>query len=308
MIFIILTILVTTLVILLFKIFAKYKVRAFRAIVINYFVCVLFGLMISDIEYSMFIDCWHSPWFYCGLLLGLCFICGFYAMSLAVKYSGVTISTVASKNSIILSATMAIFLFSESVSFLKVGGIMLAIVAIAFVAHRPGDAFAFVNKRKYYGYPALVLVMSAIIELVLKMVEEWYLPQAYFTGFYILIFGIAGLAGLAFLVVRNTWLQYRQVIKKGNHTATQTALFSRKDLLAGIALGIPNYTTIYLMMESLHLENWESSVIYPVINIGVVVLSSALAFIIFRDKLSRINIAGVIIAIIALLFIAQSSF
>ena len=73
-----------------------------------------------------------------------------------------------------------------------------------------------------------------------------------------------------------------------------------KNILAGIALGIPNYGSIYFLIKALDMHNLESSVIFPVNNVGIVALSVVCARILFNENLSLKNIVGVILAIISI--------
>ena len=76
-----------------------------------------------------------------------------------------------------------------------------------------------------------------------------------------------------------------------------------RDVLGGIALGLPNFFTIYLILSLLHL-GFNGSVLYPVLNILVLALSAVTGLVLFRERLSRINMIGISLAFVAILLIS----
>ena len=76
-----------------------------------------------------------------------------------------------------------------------------------------------------------------------------------------------------------------------------------KNLLAGVLLGIPNYFSIYFLLKSLDAFDNNGALVYPVLNIGIILLSSFLAFVLFKERLTKLNLVGVGIAVIALLLL-----
>jgi multidrug transporter EmrE-like cation transporter len=82
--------------------------------------------------------------------------------------------------------------------------------------------------------------------------------------------------------------------------------FEFKSLLGGIALGIPNYYSTYYLLEALHSKTLESSVLYPLNNLGIVVVCAVSAYLLFREKLSAINLAGIFLSLVAIALIAFS--
>ena len=63
-------------------------------------------------------------------------------------------------------------------------------------------------------------------------------------------------------------------------------------------------TSIVDLMKALDVDSLPSSVIFPVNNIAIVMLSTLGAWLIFREKLSKINVVGIVLAIIAISLIA----
>ena len=99
------------------------------------------------------------------------------------------------------------------------------------------------------------------------------------------IFLSAGLIGMIRLSIR--------IINK------QSTL-SVKNILWGIALGIPNFLTLWFFFRSLDSGILEVSQVNPLYNIGVVIVSTLIGFIFFKEKLSAANWFGVLLSIAAI--------
>ena len=78
-----------------------------------------------------------------------------------------------------------------------------------------------------------------------------------------------------------------------------------RDVIAGILLGIPNFFSIFLLLKMLN-QGWNGSLMYPLVNVSVLLLSTMVAVIAFREKLNRLNWIGIGLASAAILIIAYA--
>lgn len=285
------SVLSSTVIALVFKAYQRYEVDSFQAIVINYLVCVVVGsLLIWDfpVESGFF----REAWFPVALVLGAIFISTFYTVALTVQNFGVTVAVVLQKMSIILSAIFAIWMYQESVSALKITGITLALAAVVLTNIPPDTEEKKVQKRTFVALliPAYVFFACGAIESLLLYAERDLLDGSGGIRFTIIIFGTAGILGLILLVIKI--LQGKTKIKS-------------KHIIGGIALGIPNFFSVYFLVLVLG-RGLDGSVIFPINNISIIVLAAILAWIIFKEKLSRINIVGIVVAVISILLMALS--
>jgi multidrug transporter EmrE-like cation transporter len=76
-----------------------------------------------------------------------------------------------------------------------------------------------------------------------------------------------------------------------------------QSLVGGILLGIPNYLSIYFLFQTLLKTGWESTVVFPLANISVVISSAIVGLFFFKEQLNKFNIVGLILAIIAVITI-----
>jgi multidrug transporter EmrE-like cation transporter len=71
-------------------------------------------------------------------------------------------------------------------------------------------------------------------------------------------------------------------------------------------LGVPNYFSIHFLLLAFQESSWDSSVLIPVNNIGIVVTSAAVGLIFYRERYSLLNWIGLGMSIAAIALIAIS--
>lgn len=300
LIYLILSVVSSSILILLFKVFEQRKINTFQAIVVNYLICVATGfVMTGDSPFTSAF--WQEKWFLFGVALGLCFIIGFNIVAKTVQVFGVTIGSVAQKMSLLLSVSFAIIYFKESANFVKVLGLVMAFAAIILtnVPAKSSDGISQGtnglspkdNLLKYFYLIVLTFGISGLLEIIIQYVEKEVESQGDDASFIIFAFGVAFIVGMAY------WL-YNMARGKMKPEG--------KNIIGGIALGVPNFFSLYFLMLVLGQPTWEASVVFPVSNVGIIGLSSAVAFVIFKERLSSINVFGAILAMLSILLIGFS--
>lgn len=299
MMYLLLSIACSTAIMLIFRWLDRYKVHGFYAIILNYWVCVITGIVSGAVSIDTLWAMWQAPWLPIALLLGALFIGGFYTIQLTVRHSGITVASIASKNAMVISVTAAFFLYGDVVSPLKILGILTAIIAVVLASVRKktianGPALG----HGVWVFPLLAFLTSGTIETLLKYAQHFYLSQEQYPLFLIFLFGTAAIIGSIFYVVTRF---------TPTHQAHWQWRHAGRNLLGGIALGLPNYGSIYFLIRTLEQPAWESSIVYPVNNIGVVLAAAIAAYIFFREKPNRYNAVGIVLAIVAIILITGST-
>ena len=136
--------------------------------------------------------------------------------------------------------------------------------------------------------PVLLFLGSGLLDAFINYNQRLLVPaheHAYFASG---IFLIAGLLGILFVSIR----------KLKTHVPIKG-----KNIIGGIFLGIPNYGSIYFLLRALEVPTLESSVVFPVNNVGIVLLSVIVGRSAFSERLSGLNKAGIAFAIIAIALI-----
>lgn len=287
MIYLLLSILSSTSLVLIFKLFGKWNVSISQAIVFNYFTAAIMGFL-SDGMSVQFSEIPAKPWFFSIFIFGFGFITMFNILGISTQKVGITIATVAFKMCMIIPVIAAVFLYNDSITFLKVTGIILACVAIIMASVKKEKHEV---EKKYLFLPVVLFFGSGFLDTYFKYNEKNYIQESDAGLFCSLAFLVAGCIGLLFLLF---------TVSSGK------SKFEAKSIWAGILLGIPNYGSLYFLFKALRINGMESSVVFPLNNMGIVAVSALSAFFIFREKQSPLNWAGIALAIVSIAMIAWS--
>lgn len=284
MIYLLLSILISSSLFVIFKLFEVYKINTLQAIITNYIVAFVIGYFSSEATIS-FSEIPQQPWFVGALLLGLLFISVFNIMALTAQKNGLSVASVAGKMSVIVPVVFGVFVYNESLGLVKIIGIVLALIAVYLTSMKEHLS----EQRKYLIYPILLFLGSGIIDTSIKYVETVYVKNGELPIFSATIFGIAFLLGILLLMYKRF---------------TENVTFSIKNILGGIALGIPNYYSIVFLLKALKTEGLESSTLFTINNVSIVLLTTIFGLFLFREKLFRKNWIGIVLAIISIILVA----
>lgn len=288
-IYLLLAIVLTSSLILLFRVFERFNVEIPHAIVINYLVAASMGYINYEGELSPE-GLTGQPGLWVAVTLGFLFISIFNMIAITTKKMGVSVASVANKMSVIIPVAAAIYMYDESLTAVKVFGIILALMAVYLTSQKKGDDAS--DKPSVISYlflPVIVFVGSGLIDLLINYAQKKYLAGQAPDLFISSAFTIAGSTGVLMVL-------YQVFVMKRK--------FTGKSIVAGIILGIPNYMSIYFLMKTLETSSLQSSVIFPVVNIGIVLFSVSCARIFFKERLSKINVLGIVISLLAIALVA----
>lgn len=284
MIWLVLSIATSSFLYVIFKYFQVYEVNRLHAIVVNYAVACITGLIAyrGTINIEQILE---ASWLPYAVILGTLFITVFNVMALTSQKNGLSVAAVASKMSLVIPVMAGFWIYEESFGWIKIVGIILALASVILTSAR-SKSNLMVNKG-YLLLPLLLFAGSGIIDTTLKYAETTHLTNGEEPLFSAVCFLVAFSVGILILI----------------YEATQRRYVNKKSLLAGLILGVPNYLSIYFIIRALKTDV-ESSVIYPINHVGTVLLTSLLGVWLFKEKLILKNYLGIGIAIVAIIMVA----
>ena len=285
MIDLILSILLSTLLFIIFKLFAKYNVNVLQAIVVNYIVACICGLVFYSNPFTIS-SITSSSWFYGALLLGFLFIGVFNVMAITSQKNGLSVASVAGKMALIIPILFAVFVYKEHLNIIKTIGIISALIAVYLVSVKNNGVKI---KKKTLIYPILLFLGSGIIDTSLKYFESKYVGENEIPLFSASIFGIAAIIGCILLFIK--------ALKK-------QLIITRKNIFAGVVLGIFNYFSIYFLIKALRSDLFNSSTVFTINNVAIVMLSTIVGILLFKEKINMKNWVGISLAIISIVLVA----
>lgn len=285
MIYLLLSILISTGLFVIFKYFGICKVDVLKAIFINYIVAFILGFTFAERDFSV-VEIPNQPWFLGALFLGALFVSIFFVMAMTAQKNGVSVASVAGKMSVVIPVFFGVFLYNESVTVLKIVGIVIALIAV-YLASVKEDKIAAKNAGLLF--PVLLFLGSGTIDTTLKYVETNYVDKADVSVFSGSLFAIAAFFAGIILIIK--------AIKKREK-------FGIKNCIAGLILGVPNYFSIVFLIKALQTEGFESSTLFTINNVGIVILSTLVGILIFKEQFSIKNKLGVALAILGIVIVA----
>ena len=300
MIYLILSILCSTAIVLIFRMFSRYDINNLPAITANYVVCVLCAwITLGSFPFSL--RSVNEVWFPYALVLGGVLIGGFTLIAATVRLFSVTVGAVMQKMSLIITVVYTILVYGESVSALKLMGILAACGAIILInipAKEESPTIGTIRKPWHlFLIPIGAWVLNAVLEILLFRVERLTGENADlgFLGTFFLTAGILGALLLLFYA-----LMYR---RNSSSALRQKTTVRGRDLIAGGILGVVNFGSLYFLLRVIGL-GWEGSVVFPVNNVAIIALSAAFAVWFFRERLNPANWWGLALAVAAIGLIA----
>jgi drug/metabolite transporter (DMT)-like permease len=281
MLFLILSVICSVTVGVIFKISRNYQAPATQIVAFNY----AFALALCYLFFSPDLTILDSsgPWgifISLGVLLPVVFL--FFAIS--IQYMGIVKTDAAQRLSLIISILGAWLYFGEEFSSLKLTALLIGFPALLLILNKPTD-----NKENKWIYPAIVLAGFGVIDILFKQIA--LSSNVSFTTSLFVIFSIA----LLIMVVYNG---YELILRK-----TQIHF---KSIIFGGLVGIFNFGNIlfYLKAHQAFAEN--PSTVFAGMNMGVIILGSLIGVFVFKEKISKLNIAGLFLALLAVVFIVIS--
>jgi multidrug transporter EmrE-like cation transporter len=289
----VLGVLLTSSLILIFRTFPTFRINTFQAVVVNYCVCVLTG-WITFGNYRQFFQLdFTETWVWQSMMLGALFISTFYLMAITTHQAGVTVTTVVNKISLVIPVAFSLFIFKTSTKlfdWINYSGLLLALGAIILSSIKKESPQSF-QKIGILSLllPFVVFVMSGLVDLTSSYLSWRFVTPERFEIFPILAFSGAASIGLVILLGQMIFLR---------------KFPDFRSMVGGVSLGIPNFFSFYYMILALQYFQNNGSLMFPIFNISVILVSTAVAWSVFKEKLTTINQLGMLMAVLAIIAVA----
>jgi multidrug transporter EmrE-like cation transporter len=281
MLFLLLSILCSVTVGIIFKVSRKYTISTVQIVAWNYIIAILLCYLsfppdLKDLDAK-------APW---GIYisLGVLLPAIFLFLAASIKYMGIVKTDAAQRLSLFIPILAAWLLFKEDFNTLKITAFFIALPAILLILSKKAE-----NKNNKWVYPAVVLVGFGLIDVLFKQIALY--TSLAFTTSLLVIFGIAMIIMIAAVI-------YEVVLKKIRLTVV--------NFILGALVGVFNFGNIlfYLKAHQAFAEN--PSTVFAAMNMGVIIIGSLVGIFVFKEKVSRYNYFGLLLAIVAIVLITFS--
>ncbi len=283
MIFLLLSILCSTSIYLIFKLSEVYKANLKGIIIINYFVATLTGFASGNFSVSH-TQIIQAEWLPIAAIVGFLFVVMFYLIGLSSQKAGMSVTAIATRMSMIFPVFFSMFLFSETITPMKILLVIVTLSAVFMAIYRKPKQQ---NNTLFFILPFILFVGSGSVDTLVKTAQHIYIPENETALFSSSLFGISLILSPLLLLIG----------EKDKH------LFSLKTLIGGVALGAVNFGSLYFIIEALNKSNIDSSFVYGINNLAIVTITHTAGFFLFKEHLSRLNKTGLILSLICILLL-----
>jgi drug/metabolite transporter (DMT)-like permease len=282
MTFLVLAILGSGLIPVLFRAFEGWRVNVYWAIPVNYLFCIVVGGLWAGQALDLAQLPWE-PWVGLALLQGAILAVNFYLLAYTAQQAGVAVAALASRLSVAIPAILAFLLYGDSLNVVKIIGLGAALLSL-YLCTAPDGRSSADRSLSIKLLPLLVFLTFGCYFTIIKYAQANFLNDSSYHPYVMAGFLFAFLTSLGIGIAR------KLLTSSG---------FAVKHLLAGLLLGAVNYVAVYALIRMLALAGWQSSQLYPIYSVGVVAVSTLLAMILFRERLSKPRTIGLVIGFIA---------
>jgi len=220
-----------------------------------------------------------------GSLLGLIFVASFFAFAKAVATAGTALATISSRLSVVIPIVFSIIIYDEQPTVLKLIGFLLTGVTFVFFYFsllKQNNSYA---KKGKYLLLLFVLIAIGINDFSMKVFKNTK-PESEEAFFVFIIFLFAFIYSALFILFKKIKID-------------------KKTFLTGIGLGVPNvFSTIFLLAA---LTNLPAILVYPAINIGIIILTAIGAYAFWKEKLNKAGVAALVSGILAITLLSINS-
>lgn len=289
MLYILLSVICSVCVSVLLRLFPRWQIDIRQAIAGNYLTAIALCLLLLQPQAGLLLqESRWSTWFVL-LALGLLLPSIFFALARSVIQVGIVRSDAAQRLSLILPLLAAFTLFGEAFTASKLLGLLIGLCAIAFIVMRYEGQES--SEQSGHVWPLAVFIGFGAIDILFKqMAQISHIP---FTTVLFGTFIAAFISISAYLAVQF----YRQ-----------QAQWHYRNLGAGFLLGLLNFSNIYSYLLAHRALSQEPALVFSSINIGVIALAAVIGLLIFKERLSPLNLVGLALAIASIVILTLSRF
>ncbi len=256
---------------LIFKYSEDRKLNRYAVMSANYFTAVVVSAITVFVNNSTFTD-WKI-----GIAIavptGVVYFFSFLFYQFSIRDSGVGLSSMFSKLSVLFPLAISILLWHEYPAPIQNIGILLALTAIVVVG-----TDAEIDFTKIRGNILGVFIWGGIATSSSKVFQRYgnlddksyYLMVVFFVAFLVSLIA---------------------TIKRGKK-------ITRDDILVGIAVGVPNLFSSFFTIKSLGVL--PAVIVFPVKNAGALALTALLSRLIYKEKLSIKSKTAVALTVLSL--------
>ena len=216
-----------------------------------------------------------------GFVTGFLYIGGMYLGMATIGRRGASIAVSASQLSVLIPVGLSVAIFGESLRTNQIIGVMITLVSLPLLAAKIG------------GGPKGSMDRETLLLLIAQILVQGF---AQFSSKVLIATGLGAERDIFFLTVFVSATLATIPI-----ALRHRAEIARKDFAYGGIVGVCNIGGNLSML--LALAALPGAIVFPLVNSGGLLLVTLLAWIIFKERISRVNALGIVMTLAAVLLI-----
>lgn len=210
------------------------------------------------------------------IALGVLLPIGFLVMSKAVEYGGIVRTDAAQRLALFVQIIAAVLIFNESLSHLRIIGVLVAFLALFFLLYKPTSSIE--NRLKAIAALIGVWLIWGTSGILFKKVA--LMGGAFPTTLFI-AFVLAALVMFSYLLIKRT-------------------KWSVSSFIAGTLLGGLNFANILFYIYAHQFFKQNPTLVFATMDLGVICLGTVVGAWLFKERLSKINLLGIALSLCAI--------
>lgn len=269
-----------------------------QAVFVNYLTAVIVTFLPQLIRNDFPVNPFSESWVGFSVLQGFFFMAGFLVMSYSISLSGMALTTAASRASLIVPVICGWLLLAQPAP----SWIPVILVVAAMLMFSLGEKSAskgekeLVDRKKHRGGMAFLFVVFLFYgasDFSLKFVQQRISDTYASAGDAVIDQQLDALAGTIFLMAM--LLTLLAILLR---SIKQPFRLSWKSVGLGVALGLANLGCTRSVLNGL--LTLDTGTFYPLYNVGIILVTTLIGVLFFKEKLRPIQYVGLAISILAI--------
>lgn len=284
MFYLLISILASVSVSVLLKVARQKKIGLTQAIGVNYAVASILTMIFLQPNFTN----WQEtllPHAWLFVLLGVLLPSVFVIMGKAVQTAGIVKSDAAQRLSLFLPILAAFTLFGEMLTINRAIGLLLAFAALTCLLMKSHP------QTQVSGSPKIQIACLAGVWLGFGVIDILFKQLSKTAGMgsnLLVMFILANILMVAYLTV-------------------QKVRWTSADIVGGMVLGCLNFINILFYLKAHKAFSGNPTLVFAGMNLGVIALGALVGAGMFKEKLSLLNMLGVVLALSAIICLFYGS-
>lgn len=274
MIYLLLAIVSSALISIFMRISEKYVKNEMGMFMANYAVCSLLSLLYMNQGVKTLAVTASRIALILGIISGILYLANFVFLKYNMKHNGIVMSSTFMKLGVLVPTIMAVVAFHEVPRLTQIIGIFLSLVAIILI-HFEKDALSESNRKIWL---LLLLLLSGFTDSMANIFEKVGDANAK-DGYLLVTFVTAFLVAMVLAFIGKTRV-------------------SKKDLVFGVLIGIPNYFSARFLLLALGSVN--AVLVYPMYSVATIITIMIVGMLAFREPVSKKKMCALGLIVLAL--------